>query len=637
AIQGTPLAPSTPTNPGQRDPQAMDRRHRIMGTIAVHRATRVGHQWVNPLPHWMGTLRHHLITGTNRLFPHPYADLLIGLTIGDDGVTLPTDMTDRFTQSGLTHLLVVSGSQVSLLIGLQSGLLMRLPIAPFWRMIFMLISNSLFYILCGGGVSILRAILMSDIAMGVALCHRRLSTWHTLLLTISVMTLLDPGCLGDLGAHLSLAATASLLWGVPWLSARLGRFPEWSRTPLALVVAPFVFTAPFTIGALGTVSPASLLTNALALPIIECLVPVGLLTIVCGAVFLPLGPILAPACTVAMSLMNQIAMMGTLIPGGLLHLPSPPPWVTWGWVWLLAHWVIPEWQWIPYRRGLTLLILSASLTWALMGTVLPRPLRVICLDVGQGDATLLIMPTGYTLLIDTGNRLPGQSPHRGDYAGTVILPALRYYGVTRLDTLLITHEDMDHMAGVGTLLRHISIGQIMGRPSAPLQAMVGNRAIEPIPFDTDWVFEARGAVPTRLRWLHTPYASESNDRSICLQVLTPSIRFLFTGDGMENAERSLVMRYGSRLRSDVLHVGHHGSLTSSHPWFLQTVRAQWGVISVGQRNTYGHPHPTILRRLYQHGMHTLRTDREGAIEWTIRPKGIDLRQWGSPPSATPAF
>jgi len=628
AIQGKRLPPSLPTNPGQRDPSGKDRRHRITGTIAVHRADWVGRQWVNPIPQLMGVIRQRLIGGTEQLFPHPYSDLLIGLTIGDDGVALPSDMTDMYTQSGLTHLLVVSGSQVSLLIGLQTGVLMRLALPPATRMGVMVISNALFYVLCGGGVSILRAILMSDIAMGAALFRRQLSMWHTMLATTALMALIDPGSVGDLGAHLSLVATASLVWGVPWLSARLTRCPEWSRTPLAMVMAPFVMTAPLTIGALGTLSPASLLTNALALPVIECLVPVGLLAIVSGVVCPPLGQFLAPLCTVAMSFINQVAMLGTLIPWGSLQLPPPPPWLTMAWMVVLARWVIPDWHWIPFRAGLTLLVLSATLTWAIMGAVTPQPLRVICLDVGQGDATLLIMPTGYSLLIDTGNRLPGQSPNRGDYAGTVILPALRYYGVTRLDALVITHEDMDHMAGVGSLIRHIPVGTIMGRPAAPLQALAGKRPIVPIPFDTEWVFESRESGPIRLRWLRTPDASESNDRSICMQLIAPSIRFLFTGDGMEVAERALVLRYGEALKSDVLHVGHHGSLTSSHPWFLKTVGARWGVISVGRDNTYGHPHPTVMRRLHQHGMRPLRTDREGAIEWTIHRDGVQMRRWG---------
>jgi len=624
------LPEQSPRNPGEWDPRLTDQRHKIVATLKVHRLTIQGHHWVNPIPDWMTTLRQKIIDATRDIMPQPYADGLIALTMGEADIDIPDTIKHDYTQSGLTHLLVVSGSQVALLIGLQLGLFIRLQ-TPKWALLILIsISNLLFYCLCGGGVSIMRAIIMSELSLLLRTIHHPLSTWHSLLITSACMILIDPMSASDCGAQLSMMATASLLWGSPWIQEHLPNRSPFThpiiRTQIGLILAPFIFTAPLTIGTLGNLSPISLLTNALALPIIELLVPIGFLTCI-GAWLIPaIGEGLSQLCILAIMVLNIIAKWGSHIPLGYWRFPQPPPWHPLIGCLAIGLWVIPEWDKIPKKAWIAGTLMGIWVGYLVGMGLFYRPIRIICLDVGQGDSTLIIAPNGHTLLMDTGNRLPGAKDN--DYAKKVILPALRYYGVSTIHTFIATHDDMDHIAGVHTLLTHTRIQQIIAQSPSPQLEQQVNQHIKPPPFNRIWRIGHQAPSPVYIRWLALSHHPDSNNRSICIQIAAQNLRFLFTGDAMEDAERELVQKYGQTLQSHVLHVGHHGSHSSSHDWFLKTITPQWGIISVGKNNHYGHPHPTVLKRLMSNRVMPLRTDQDGAIEWTIWPTHVSIRRWG---------
>ena len=272
-----------------------------------------------------------------------------------------------------------------------------------------------------------------------------------------------------------------------------------------------------------------------------------------------------------------------------------------------------------------LLCASCAVEWTSPGE---RPeVRVVFLDVGQGDAALLSAGNRHWL-VDAGS------------AGRGLPARLSRLGVDSLAGLFLTHRHEDHFGGAAEVLRAIPVGKVhlSGDPSRSdlWNAFEGTLRESGIPVDTlwrgDWIeFCGAGAdcVPgewgLRVLWPHHGLVREGNDASLVLQLATPAARALFMGDAEREVEEELLALEGARLESEVLKVGHHGSRTSSTLPFLAEVRPMRAVISVGSRNNHGHPDASVLADLalvLADTARVLRTDRLSDVEIEFGPGGF---------------
>ena len=263
----------------------------------------------------------------------------------------------------------------------------------------------------------------------------------------------------------------------------------------------------------------------------------------------------------------------------------------------------------------------------LSGNREPQPLRVTILDVGQGDSAVIESPRGLNVVIDAG-----RSFEDGDSGRQIVLPFLRSRGINRLDALLLTHADDDHMGGARTLIERIRVHRLLipiGESSragfGPLRETASRKRIPVREVGAGQVLDfGDGASAEVLNPLTpTPAPGENdNDRSLVLRLRHGRNSILFAGDAEESAE-SAMCRSITDLTADILKAGHHGSRTSTSDRFLARVNPQVAVISAGRRNAFGHPHPTVLSRLAKRGIRAFRTDQNGAI--TIESDGATLR------------
>lgn len=256
----------------------------------------------------------------------------------------------------------------------------------------------------------------------------------------------------------------------------------------------------------------------------------------------------------------------------------------------------------------------------------PGELAVVYLDIGQGDAIFIQTPRGKNILIDSGE---GKTPDSRylkavDAAGRVIFPFLRQIGVTHLDVIVTTHPHSDHMGSMHEIIgdRNITTGQIWisgfiqtTQANKKLLATIKRRKIPvytpdpnqlPIKLDlgTDvsaWILYA------------DPNSPDANNSSIILKLTYGHVTFLFTGDAEEEEEKACAVRWGHTLKSDILKVGHHGSKTSTTPIFVNLVKPEAAVISVGSYNTFRHPDDGTIKRLEELGAKVYRTDEQGTI------------------------
>ena len=253
-------------------------------------------------------------------------------------------------------------------------------------------------------------------------------------------------------------------------------------------------------------------------------------------------------------------------------------------------------------------------------------LCVYTLDVGQGNAALVISPNGKTMLIDSG------SP---EYAGNVA-DFIRAVGVSRLDLVIGTHPHLDHIGAMSALLGEFPVGKYLMPEipfdcieEAPVEAMLSAKAI---PWEYVWsgdtlAWDGDCTVTVLSPVLGCEYSeTDANDRSLMLRIEFGERSILFTGDCTVHAEQ-LSMFHNDRalFSSDVLVVAHHGSTTGSSYGFLETVGAEIALISVGKDNPYGHPDFDILNRLRNVGSAVYRTDACGWIAVFMDDGGVSIR------------
>lgn len=274
-------------------------------------------------------------------------------------------------------------------------------------------------------------------------------------------------------------------------------------------------------------------------------------------------------------------------------------------------------------------------------------LHVLFLDVGQGDAALVRFPDGTTMLIDAGGRPRFDEPlgfvegaairaERFDIGDRVVAASLLAQGCSRLDWLVATHGDVDHVGGCEAVTRRLVVGRVVigagaDEPEQRVAARAGRRGIDVAEISAGDAFEIAGA---RLEVLWPPADGPSgNDGSLVLRIVFGERAILFTGD-LEHAGETGLLRLASAngwsLRADVLKVPHHGSRGASSSGFIEAVAPRWAVVSAPRRSPYGHPHAEAVSRLREGGAMVLQTGVDGAVGFMTDGREIELLRIAEP-------
>jgi competence protein ComEC len=324
--------------------------------------------------------------------------------------------------------------------------------------------------------------------------------------------------------------------------------------------------------------------------------------------------------------MLRIAETMAHLPGGQLYVPAP------SWIMLLGYYggLMGVLLWPLYRRhvlvvGMSVLLCLVGAGWQYLETRV-RQLRVTFLDVGSGDAILVQTPGQHALLIDGGGTHDGHF----DIGRQVLAPFLWNRSVRRFELMAITHPEANHARGLMSVLQLFPSQHLLtnGSPvTAPyfkdldvLGKRWGMQHHTALDGPREWQWERLRvtvlAPPGRAEQQPTAWkARTENDRSLVLRLQYGTVRFLLTGDIQHATERWL-LTHRPDLQADILQVPHHGSKTSSLPAFVQQVRPQVAIISLGAGNPYGHPHPQVLSVLANQRLPVFRTDQHGAITVT---------------------
>ena len=544
-----------------------------------------------------------------RVLPPREAGLLLGLALGDDSHLEPATERD-FQATGLTHLLVVSGGNVAMLIIPVLLLAKVLRLARLGIAMLGIAGVAFIVILTGAEPSVLRAGTMAVVAfVGVMLARPR-ATGVVLAAAVLALLVFDPGLATSVGFQLSTAATAGLVA----LASPLGdRLATWLPRPLALAMgttlAAQLGVTPVLLFHFGDVPLVTLLANVLAAPAVAPALLLGLVAAGAALVWLPIGALLGLAAQVPMRYLELIANALGKAPvahvtsrGGPLVLLVGAALVV-GLALALRHsWRPPRSATVVAVAALPLVVWSTALR---AGT--PDSLTATFLDVGQGDAALITSPAGATILIDGG---PDEEQ---------VATELAARGVKRLDVLVASHPHADHIVGLPAVLARIPTSLVL-EPGCPdgssiqrdLDGAIGDEGVpvrHPRAGDSMTVGDVRIDVlsPDRC-WTSTE--SDANNDAFVLRVSIGDDVVLVASECEEPAQGWLVDN-GAALGADVLKVPHHGAGTSL-PEFFHAVHAPVAVVSVGE-NDYGHPVPATMDHLVHAGSTVWRTDEHGTV------------------------
>ena len=533
---------------------------------------------------------------------------------------LSPELERLYQRAGIYHVMAISGAHVALWILFLHGLMRRCGVSASSSHLGLLILLPLYAAFCGARPPVLRAVVMASAVLGARLLSLRSPAVNGLALAALLLLIEDPSMLRDAGFQLSFAAMGTIALALGPLHSRLA-FAGRLALPLAISIAAQLGVVPVAAWHFHRLSPVAPIASLAAMPAAAVVCILGVALVAFAEVTLVSG-LVAFATTQAVAVLNFIAALAAHLPVASLRVGTP------SWTWVLLYASALALVVSPSRRRfgagaciLVVLVASLLLSWPRKGDVL----EMAVLDVGHGDAIVLSLPDGKNVLVDGG----GLGRSSLDIGESVLVPYLLDRGVRKLDAVIVTHADFDHIGGLFTVLEEIEVKALWeGNPVWALSHRAAYRALHEraasagvtshvLTSGENFLF---GGVEFEVLAASQPGFESSNDRSVVLRINYGDRSLLLTGDAERALEAALV-RSGADLRADVLKVAHHGSRSSSSDAFLDAVRPRLAIISARRAPSRPLPSAHVLHRLRERGIEYLRTDHNGTVTVRIRKDG----------------
>ncbi|HET7183372.1 MAG TPA: ComEC/Rec2 family competence protein [Terriglobales bacterium] len=625
---------------------------------------------------WTSRARRSILSRVHALWDPQRAALIDAMLIGDTA-SIHRDTRMAFQRTGVYHILVVSGMNVSILAFVIFWVLRRLRVSDVVSSAVTVVMSLGYACLADLGAPVLRAVLMLSVYLGARLLYRDRAALNAVGIAALVLLAMDPRSLSDPSFQLTFGAVLAIAGiGVPLLRrtsepyrlalsviddpeldlamppraaqfrldmrllcGRLAKLTGPWMSRLVVMGIPRIAVATYEVLVISIVAQF-----ALTLPMIVYFHRATVVGLPANAVVVPLTGVLMPAAAAALALscvspvLAKPAIMVTAwsldgITGSIRVLGGlraadwrvPPPTVMAAASAALAF-LFCLWSLRQRRRALVFAGVGALALSALLLTVLPRRpqwtagvLEITAIDVGQADCALLVTPEGKTLLVDAAGAL-GPSHSEFDFGEDVIAPYLWSRGITRLDAAVLTHAHADHLGGMATIISTFRPRELWVGPNAPTAS---------------YTYLLRHASANNVAVIRRSAGDTFQFGGTGFEVLSPPPGWQVAKNPRNNDSLVLRVRYrnsaallpadaekkieravldnGLQPQANLLKVAHNGSLTSSTPQFLDRVHPQFAVISVGYRNSFRHPRPEVLQRLAERGIITYRTDTFGAV------------------------
>ncbi|MGE5396246.1 MAG: DNA internalization-related competence protein ComEC/Rec2 [Chitinophagales bacterium] len=541
------------------------------------------------------------------------AILLEGMLFGLQGEISEEDFS-TFQKTGLVHVFSVSGFHVGfiVLLGTWLGALLR------WknRTRFLFLSGLLLLYgsLTGWPVSLVRAALMAWLALLAHYAGRENQALDSLCLAGILILLVNPASLFDISFQLSFLATWGIVYLYPIIQAQFKLEKKWQKAVM-LGLAAQVATLPLAAYYFNMVSLISVVANLILVDVAGVAVILGFIGMVIAQISQAVAAIfMMPAGFLTLIVTRGVEILAKVPASYLWVAKAAPILVAGAYTGILMLFLEATNRRKALRNAGTLLIIVylIGILWPGQWKE-PGRLKVLFLDVGQGDAIFIKSPGGKTILVDGGG---------ADYyqvGKKVVLPYFRREGIRSLDLAISTHPHVDHMQGLQEVLEEIPASTIIAGAGCMLKESANHRVT--LTGSREIQLDSKTMVRV---WAPDNNGEPGNDTSVITTIKEGNATFLLTGDA-GTGELEQYMKENPDVRATVLKVAHHGSRNSLYEPFFDEVNARYAVIMVGANNPFGHPDPLVVEELEKHGMQILRTDQNGAITFLTDGKELQVR------------
>ena len=649
-LAGTAFLPEQRRNPGGFDMQKYLAQEGIYVCLRADEISRVEPGHGNAVYTWVHSLKEKLRRSLSAGKVAPDTSPFLRAIILGERREVDEDFKEALRRTNTMHILAISGLHVGILAFSIYFVLSRLLLVPQTvSSLATIVAVAGYSLLTGMYPPVFRSFVMSTVLLLGPILKRRSDSLNSLAAAAVVILCIRPGDLFTAGFQLSFMVVLAILLlserifrgfasmlglrpdpgflTVGRLRRRIYRKLEYPVRLLSVSLAAFVGSLPLILHYFHFVSFLSPLCNVGVVSLVGFIVPFGLLAGVLGLVSLPVaGAINAANGGLISALRGVVEFFSTRI-GAVNVSPPPLAFLFVFWCGLCA---------VGFARTLRrVAVLAVALGLVTLGIFVggemarrhPGSIEVTFLDVGQGDCAFVEFPDGRRMLVDGG------SVTKSEVGRYVIVPFLRWSGVNRLDALVVTHYDTDHVNALTDVLRDIRTRLVILRAGPPAPdtpealdllklaetkkiALRTTQAGERLPLSTKT--ESLVLNPPREGDLS---AFSENDLSVVLKLDYGGASVLLSGDIEAKVERR-ILREGVPVQSEVVKVPHHGSNSSSLEEFLGGVRPKVAVVSCGRENIYRHPSRNVLDRYEELGVRLFRTDRDGAIVVRVLPNRL---------------
>ncbi|MGD9676787.1 MAG: DNA internalization-related competence protein ComEC/Rec2 [Vulcanibacillus sp.] len=639
-LTGTFSEINSTINPGQFNYEEYLQKQAVYWKVVVTGIDDVQLSDASVVNNGINSLRGSFSTKLDSLFNQSQAGFLKSILLGDSG-DIPSDLQDDFSITGLSHLLAISGLHFSIIAFIFFAILLKFRVTRENASIIVSIILIFYMILIGLRPSVVRATIMTILMLYGFVFKNKFSALQAFGIALFATTLYNPIWIFDIGFQLSFTITFYILWGYPEVYQKLPLKEGIVKKGIALVIITQLASFPLIYYYFHQYSLVSWIANLILVPFFSSIIlPFGLVLLVFGSFNLSIIDLLAEIMSFILN--NLFIIIDWIADLSVFHFYgniSSPLLVFIMYIiltWLLIRKNFKD-SFLPFKiknkilflEKFTIIVLAISL---LLPWLTDNDAEITFLDVGQGDSIYIQTIKGNNILIDSGGNFvyPKEEwrlrDNPFDVGEDIVLPFLRYNGVTKLDIAILTHEDIDHIGGYLSIVDNLKIGLFIAEKGFPrtdrgvklYNKLVENNtkivtidSVEAITLDknSQLIF-----IPTGV-----DYSDKENNQSFAIILNIYDTRILFSGD-IERIGEENILEKNLLSAIDILKVGHHGSNTSTSEQWLETLQPEEAVISVGKNNHYNHPAQEVLQRLINIGTNVWRTDIDGAIILRVKPK-----------------
>lgn len=606
-----------------------------------------------------------------KILPQKENNLAVGILIGEKS-NIDEEIIENFKTSNLSHILAISGAHISYIVLGITFLLNKLKIGKKTGSFITIFFLLFFMNLTGATPSIARSCIMTIYVISAVFVHKKSDILISITLSLLIILIDNPYSILDIGLQLSYGGTIGIIILNNILKNKnhkknkedkedknnknnrienkiymlFNKIKNYLRDTIILTMSANLIIIPIVAINFNTISLTFLISNILASPIFGIIIISGFIVIILSFISIKISLIFSFIFKISLNLLIIIADFSAKLPMSKIYIPTPNI------ILVISYYIILfiflYFQYIKntnidkykkkdnknnrdnnkikkYLISIIIIIVIINFLFILINNI-SNDFIIYFIDVGQGDSTLIVTQEKKNILIDGGGS------ENYDIGQSVLLPYLLDRHILKIDYLVISHFDSDHVLGTIPILENLKVNNIIickqEKKSENYEKVIEiskNKNIKIMEVVKGDNIQIDKNVKIEILWPVEKQIQENilNNNSVVFKLYYNNFSILFTGDIEKIAEEQLNNLYKDNLtlQSNVLKVAHHGSKSSTIQEFIDLVKPQISLIGVGSKNTFGHPNSEVIKRLQQVNSKVYRTDIYGEIKLKIDKNG----------------